>query len=269
MLWIALPPLPRGLPWTRRAPPSVVRALTRSPRPMDPLFSCNVRAAGVSKLLIGNVRSPSAKPVDPTAPGANDSMLQLTILPSVAHSVPSSFEPEGKLRVEAAWDSSAHYSKLLDRVSDPSGYVLMTVVAQVEVQGCVDPLVLRKEVRYVLGEGRGGGSVGAACARGGCVRRSLGAGHETRRERPVGRQRSHPRARQQAGFADVVLWWVFLQGQGVQQDQAVGVRGGSLLPLALTPSTSHVHPHRRVAAERGTGRTRRAGGHCTAPGFSK
>jgi len=105
------------------------------------------RAAGVSKLQIGDVR-PTLNAASVPRTDDSDRMLPLTILPPRAG---SNFGQDGYLRVEAAWDSSAHGSKLLDRLTDPNGQIYLTIQVHVDVDGCATPLVLRKDVRYGAG----------------------------------------------------------------------------------------------------------------------
>jgi len=111
------------------------------------------RAPGVSKLQIGDVR-PTLNAANVPRADDSDRMLPLTILPPRAG---SNFGQDGYLRVEAAWDSSAHGSKLLDRLTDPNGQIYLTIQVHVDVEGCATPLVLRKDVRYGAGPLRGCG----------------------------------------------------------------------------------------------------------------
>ena len=94
--------------------------------------------------MIGAVRPPGAAV---KAGGPEDLLVQLNCLPSQTSG--TSFDVEGKLRVEAAWDSSVHNSQLLDRITQPNDHILLTVLVHVEVDGCGEALVVRKDVKYV------------------------------------------------------------------------------------------------------------------------
>ena len=143
--------------------------------------------------MIGAVRPPGAAV---KAGGPEDLLVQLNILPSQTSG--TSFDVEGKLRVEAAWDSSVHNSKLLDRITQPNDHILLTVLVHVEVDGCGEALVVRKDVKYVsISCERASGRKAGGRARVKAGRR-VGEG-EGGPAGGRGRRRAGGRARQKAG----------------------------------------------------------------------
>jgi hypothetical protein len=100
-------------------------------------------------MQIGNVRPPQAAQARKPVAGAKETPLDDMLL-QLHPIAPSSGAvlPEGKLRMEAAWDSTSHNSKLLDRVTETAGHIVLTVVVAVDVVGCEERFIVRKDIRY-------------------------------------------------------------------------------------------------------------------------
>uniref|UniRef100_A0A8C6M4N3 plus-end-directed kinesin ATPase n=1 Tax=Nothobranchius furzeri TaxID=105023 RepID=A0A8C6M4N3_NOTFU len=94
----------------------------------------------IRELVVGRLRNTPESDENIVDPN----ILSLNILSTAAHA------QETFYRFEAAWDSSMHNSLLLNRVTPNGEKIYMTLSAYLEMENCVQPAVITKDVCMVF-----------------------------------------------------------------------------------------------------------------------